>query len=623
MRRIIKLTIYLLTLCLMPLAVASPSSCADTSQSAGSAHKRILILYAYNNNVPTLQKIAAGIKKVAESNNLRSADFVHEYLDITPPRFPAHRSKLGELLLQKYAGQQFDLIVTYSTEALSFLLNEGKKLSPGTPCIAMFPTLNKEMGQSERRVTKIPMELDVRGTLKLGLKLFPNTRKVLFVTGTAAIDKLFESQAQTEFASWQGKLEFEYTSQRSVEDLMKYVVQLPPHTLIIYSNLAYDISGKSFVPRDVVKTLASVSNAPVLSMFSTQIDTGVIGGSMIDMELLGVMIGNWMLALESGKPIVIEPASSYVRPMFNWTQIERWHLSTDRLPAESVFINRPLTLWGQYKAEVVSATLLIFILSAMTIALVIQNRRRKFAEMSARETAAQLATERDLLEQRVNERTANLSEVNDRLQQTNKELVKEITERKRAEEAFRAIFENNSAAMAIIEKDTTISMVNDEYCKMSLYDKENLIGTSWTTQIPHEDLERLKEYNRKRLINPEGAPGKYEFSFYRKDGDIRHSLMSIAMIQSPQKIICSFVDITDRKRAEEALAEEHIRLQQAFDEIKTLRGIVPICSYCKQIRDDKGYWSQVEQYVSDHTEAQFSHAICPICYEKVMKELKS
>ncbi len=130
------------------------------------------------------------------------------------------------------------------------------------------------------------------------------------------------------------------------------------------------------------------------------------------------------------------------------------------------------------------------------------------------------------------------------------------------EEAFRIIFENNSAAMAIIERDTTISMVNDEYCKMSLYDKENLIGTSWTTQIPPEDLERLKEYNRKRLINPESAPGKYEFSFYRKDGEIRHSLMSIAMIPSSQKIICSFVDITDRKRAEKALEESEKRYRE-------------------------------------------------------------
>ena len=71
------------------------------------------------------------------------------------------------------------------------------------------------------------------------------------------------------------------------------------------------------------------------------------------------------------------------------------------------------------------------------------------------------------------------------------------------------------------------------------------------------------------------------------------------------------------------LEEEHRQLQQAFDEIRTLRGIVPICAYCKKVRDDKGYWEQVEQYVTAHTEARFSHGICPICFEKQMKELKA
>jgi PAS domain-containing protein len=83
------------------------------------------------------------------------------------------------------------------------------------------------------------------------------------------------------------------------------------------------------------------------------------------------------------------------------------------------------------------------------------------------------------------------------------------------------------------------------------------------------------------------------------------------------------VDITKRKQAEEALEEERRRLQQALDEVKTLRGIVPICSYCKKIRDDTGYWNQVEKYVSDHSDAKFSHGICPACFEKEMKEIKS
>ena len=55
--------------------------------------------------------------------------------------------------------------------------------------------------------------------------------------------------------------------------------------------------------------------------------------------------------------------------------------------------------------------------------------------------------------------------------------------------------------------------------------------------------------------------------------------------------------------------------------IETLRGIVPICSYCKQIRDDKGYWNQVEAYVEEHTDAQFSHSVCSSCMEKHFPEL--
>jgi hypothetical protein len=81
-------------------------------------------------------------------------------------------------------------------------------------------------------------------------------------------------------------------------------------------------------------------------------------------------------------------------------------------------------------------------------------------------------------------------------------------------------------------------------------------------------------------------------------------------------------DLAERKQAAEALDEERRQLQQALDEIRTLRGIVPICAYCKKIRDDKGYWNQVERYVSKHTEAQFSHGICPTCFEEEMNKVK-
>ncbi len=71
---------------------------------------------------------------------------------------------------------------------------------------------------------------------------------------------------------------------------------------------------------------------------------------------------------------------------------------------------------------------------------------------------------------------------------------------------------------------------------------------------------------------------------------------------------------------QDALASKIGELRKAFDEIKTLRGIVPICMNCKKIRDDKGFWNQVDVYVHEHTEAEFSHGFCPQCMKEVYPE---
>jgi len=72
---------------------------------------------------------------------------------------------------------------------------------------------------------------------------------------------------------------------------------------------------------------------------------------------------------------------------------------------------------------------------------------------------------------------------------------------------------------------------------------------------------------------------------------------------------------------QQKLAERVAELQDALSNVKQLRGLLPICSYCKRIRGDDQYWQQVEGYIADHSEAQFSHGICPSCYATISAEL--
>ena len=80
-------------------------------------------------------------------------------------------------------------------------------------------------------------------------------------------------------------------------------------------------------------------------------------------------------------------------------------------------------------------------------------------------------------------------------------------------------------------------------------------------------------------------------------------------------------DISDRKRVEKERIQLIRDLQDSLAKIKTLSGMLPICASCKKIRDDKGYWNQIETYIGKHSEAEFSHGICPECAKKLYPDI--
>jgi hypothetical protein len=81
-------------------------------------------------------------------------------------------------------------------------------------------------------------------------------------------------------------------------------------------------------------------------------------------------------------------------------------------------------------------------------------------------------------------------------------------------------------------------------------------------------------------------------------------------------------DVSKEMQVEEERERLVIELQDALSKVKTLSGLLPICSSCKKVRDDKGYWKEVEEYIRDHSEADFSHGICPECVEKEIEEFE-
>ena len=130
---------------------------------------------------------------------------------------------------------------------------------------------------------------------------------------------------------------------------------------------------------------------------------------------------------------------------------------------------------------------------------------------------------------------------------------------------YQAIFENSSTAIALLNHNGTIELVNDAFCQMSGYSKTELIGENWTTKMPPAERDRLMALNYKRYRGVEGMPSKYEFVFNTKNGELRHGLISASVIKASNKTVTTFTDITDRKKQEELLREREIHYRSLIE----------------------------------------------------------
>lgn len=151
----------------------------------------------------------------------------------------------------------------------------------------------------------------------------------------------------------------------------------------------------------------------------------------------------------------------------------------------------------------------------------------------------------------------------------------------------------------------------------------NTLG-EWDSRLHPEDRDRVYG-DLKRHLDGKDPFYQNEHRLRCKDGSYRWILdrgrvMSWTKDYKPLRVVGTHTDINKRKLIELENTRLSNEIKQAVENIKTLNGLLPICAYCKKIRDDKGYWRQIEQYISEHSNADFTHSVCPTCRDKFLAE---
>jgi PAS domain S-box-containing protein len=185
------------------------------------------------------------------------------------------------------------------------------------------------------------------------------------------------------------------------------------------------------------------------------------------------------------------------------------------------------------------------------------------------------------------------------------------------EKKFRSVAESATDAIISINNRGKIVFWNTASQNIFGYTEDEIIGRLVTVLMPEryrvvhmEAMERLGSTGEARVI------GKtVELHGMTKEGLEFPMELSLASWEIENETFYTSIirDISARKRLEQEKEESILKLADALAKVKTLSGLLPICSYCKRIRDDKGYYHQIESYIRDHSEANFSHSICPNC----------
>jgi PAS domain S-box-containing protein len=203
----------------------------------------------------------------------------------------------------------------------------------------------------------------------------------------------------------------------------------------------------------------------------------------------------------------------------------------------------------------------------------------------------------------------------------------DITERKRAEEAlreseeqYRTVLDNIEYGYYEVDIAGNFTFFNDSLCRILGYSRDETTGMNNRQYMDKENTQKVYQaFNR---VYATGEPYRsFDWEILRKDGTKRFVESSVSLLRNLKGERIGFRgivrDITERKVAEEEREKLIHEIQDALAQIKKLSGLLPICASCKKIRDDKGYWNQIESYIRDHSEAEFSHGICPDCMKKL------
>ena len=239
----------------------------------------------------------------------------------------------------------------------------------------------------------VPVALDFKKWIENILDVLPNTTHIAWVVGASPLERFWTEEFRRTSQPFTDRVSFEWFNDLPFEEMLKRISELPPHSAAFFVDLRIDAAGVPLDKEKVLPKLRAATNAPIFSYVDNYLGQGIVGGPMMSSEELGRRIAEAALRILRGeRPADLNiPTLTPGAPQYDWRELQHWNINEGRLPAGSLVRFREPKMWQPYRSQIALVAGIILVQGGLIFGLLFERRRRRYAEVQARQRSAELA----------------------------------------------------------------------------------------------------------------------------------------------------------------------------------------------------------------------------------------
>lgn len=348
--------------------------------------KEVLLLHSYHKGYVWSDDISTTIEKnFSKFNNI---ELTTVYMDTKRVADPIYLDKLANLYKQQFRKRDFDLVIASDNNAFDFAIKYHEYLFKELPVlfcgINNFDKALLDENNMKKYMTGIVEQVDLENNFELISDLHPKLNKLLIINDRSKTGLAVKRDLRNIIPKYEDKFEIEYVDKMEIESLKNKVKNLGKNDAILFVLLFKDTTGKYFTYKQSFKEIKAVSNVPIYGLWDFYLNYGIVGGLLTSAIAQGDAVSNMALKVLNGVDVKDIPTleKSPNLYMFDYNELKRFDIDISKHVNEFVIINEPSSVYKQFTKIIVTAVVIIMILSVIVLTLRANIQRRKKVELA-------------------------------------------------------------------------------------------------------------------------------------------------------------------------------------------------------------------------------------------------